>query len=173
MVPGIITFQWCWALPLVNLLASDSTHGYNFAANTGAFQTAHSWVYLPVLVYRCFGFFTLLAKLPNYVPLMPAAAILVALLWSEIKVKASSPPAKETGKSWFLLQLRSGWLNVVFLLAGGSLFCIPYLLGDDNYTQPALLCSTIRFTSFGGVIWAITAVAGAITAPALALAIEC
>jgi len=35
-------------------------------------------------------------------------------------------------------------------------------------------CSTIRFTSFGGVIWAITAVAGAVYyAPALALAIEC
>jgi len=31
-----------------------------------------------------FGFFTIATKLPSYVlPLMPAAAILVALLWSE------------------------------------------------------------------------------------------
>ncbi len=42
-----------------------------------------------------FGFFTIaVTKLPSYVlPLMPAAAILVALLWSEeIKVKGSLPP---------------------------------------------------------------------------------
>jgi len=86
-----------------------------------------SWVYLPVLVYRCFGFFTIaVTKLPNYVlPLMPAAAILVALLWTR-KGKASSPPIlkRQDRQSWFLLQL-SGWLNVVFCwqwLAHSSVF---------------------------------------------------
>ena len=106
-----------------------------------------------------FGFFTIaVTKLPNYVlPLMPAAAILVALLWSEeIKVKDRQNPAKF---SFFQL---SGWLNVVFLLAmAGIFFSIPYLLGSDeavpnlrSYVQQSGL------PVLGGVIWAITAVAG-------------
>jgi len=98
MVPGI-TFQWCcWALPLGQSLASGDSTAAILAANTLAlFRPLTTGFICPVLVYRCFGFFTIaVTKLPNYVlPLMPAAAILVALLWSEeIKVKASSPILK-------------------------------------------------------------------------------
>lgn len=96
-----------------------------------------------------FGFFTIaVTKLPSYVlPLMPAAAILVALLVSdEMKIKLS------------------GWLNVVFLLAVAvGLFCTPYWLGTD----PAIpkLRSYVQQSGLpvlGSVIWAITAVAGAV-----------
>jgi 4-amino-4-deoxy-L-arabinose transferase-like glycosyltransferase len=96
-----------------------------------------------------FGFFTIaVTKLPSYVlPLMPAAAILVALLWSDdMKIKLS------------------GWLNVVFLLAVAvGIFCTPYWLGTD----PAIpkLRSYVQQSGLpvlGSVIWAITAVAGAV-----------
>lgn len=101
-----------------------------------------------------FGFFTIaVTKLPSYVlPLMPAAAILVALLFSSEFFKNSK-----------LLSL-NGWLNVVFLLAvAGALFYSPYLLGSD----PAIpnLRQLIRQSGLpvlGGVIWAITALAGAV-----------
>jgi 4-amino-4-deoxy-L-arabinose transferase-like glycosyltransferase len=103
------------------------------------------------------GFFTIaVTKLPSYVlPLMPAAAILVALLWSEeLKVKGSA-------KS--VLQL-SAWLNVVFLLVmAGALFCIPYLLGSDSaITNLRSYVQQSGLPVLGGVIWVITAVAGAV-----------
>jgi len=85
MVPGI-TFQWCsWALPLGQSASGDSTATI-LAANTGAFQTSHQLGLFALFWFiGVFGFFTIaVTKLPNYVlPLMPAAAILVALLWSE------------------------------------------------------------------------------------------
>lgn len=81
--------------------------------------------------------------------------------------RRAPPPTLKKGarqaKVGFFLQL-SGWLNVLFLLAvAGSLFCIPYLLGDD----PAIpnLRSYVQQSGLpvlGGVIWAITAVAGAV-----------
>jgi 4-amino-4-deoxy-L-arabinose transferase-like glycosyltransferase len=78
-----------------------------------------------------FGFFTIaVTKLPSYVlPLMPAAAILVALLWSDVF------PQKDKTRlsSSFLLPLKwSGWLNVVLVLAAGiALFYAPRLIGYD------------------------------------------
>ena len=108
-----------------------------------------------------FGFFTIaVTKLPNYVlPLMPAAAILVAL-WSE-EIKLKDKRQNQAKLSFFQL---SGWLNVVFLLAmAGTFFSIPYLLGDDeaipnlrSYVQQSGLPVLV------GIIWAITAVAGAV-----------
>jgi len=114
---------------LVNLLASGDSTATILAANTLAlFRPLSPAVYRPVLVYTTIA----VTKLPNYVlPLMPAAAILVALM--EREIKASSPPIlkRQDRQSWFLLQL-SGWLNVVFLLVAGSLFCIPYLRANPN-----------------------------------------
>lgn len=116
-----------------------------------------------------FVFFTIAAtKLPSYVlPLMPAAAILVALLWSE-ELKLEGDPLqphvfKENTqrKIFFLL---SNWLNIVFLLAiAGLLFFSPYLLGYDqavpnlrSYVQQSGL------PVLGGVIWVVTAGLGAV-----------
>lgn len=89
-----------------------------------------------------FGFFTIaVTKLPSYVlPLMPAAAILVALLWSE---QMTQPPLPDCGRidrrstdRWGMKL--SGLLNSVFFLGvAGSLLSIPRWLASDAET-PAL-----------------------------------
>jgi len=103
-----------------------------------------------------FGFFTIaVTKLASYLlPLMPAAAILVALLWSDKLTQTT----KNTALIW------SGWLNAVLLLAvAGASFSSPYLLGTD----PAIpnLGSWVQQTGLpvsGAAIGAITAVAVAV-----------
>ncbi|TAF59079.1 MAG: glycosyltransferase family 39 protein [Oscillatoriales cyanobacterium] len=115
-----------------------------------------------------FGFFTIaVTKLPSYVlPLMPAAAILVTLLWSDII--AGNEPKNRPGK----LEKKANYLprgllvtyifNIVFLLivAGATFYCYNWL-GDDpampNFPQ-AIQQSGLLIV--GGTIW-ITA-AGAI-----------
>ncbi|WP_442922662.1 ArnT family glycosyltransferase [Microcoleus sp. ARI1-A2] len=115
-----------------------------------------------------FGFFTIaVTKLPSYVlPLLPAAAILVTLLWSDII--AGNEPKNRLAK----LEKKPNCLprgllvtyifNVVFLLivAGATFYCYHWL-GDDpampNFPQ-AIQESGLLIV--GGAIW-ITA-AGAI-----------
>ncbi|MCC5607593.1 glycosyltransferase family 39 protein [Nostoc sp. CHAB 5834] len=86
-----------------------------------------------------FGFFTVaVTKLPSYVlPLMPAAAILVALLWSDFfqdtearqTIPVSSSPTPPISPSFLRV---SGWLNVVFLsVLATALFNITHILGTD------------------------------------------
>lgn len=102
-----------------------------------------------------FGFFTIaVTKLPSYVlPLMPAAAILVAILWSDRRNTRDSR-----------LFYWSHWLNVVFLLLlAGGLFAVPYLIGSD----PAIpkLRESLQQSGLpvvAGIIWLIAAVAGII-----------
>ncbi len=115
-----------------------------------------------------FSFFTIsVTKLPSYVlPLLPAAAILVTLLWSEII--AGKEPQNRPGKlDKKPNSLPRGLLvtyifNVVFLLivAGATFYCYNWL-GDDpampNFPQ-AIQQSGLLIV--GGAIW-ITA-AGAI-----------
>jgi 4-amino-4-deoxy-L-arabinose transferase-like glycosyltransferase len=115
-----------------------------------------------------FGFFTIaVTKLPSYVlPLMPAAAILVTLLWSEIIAghEPKSRPGKLETKPNSLPRglLVTYIVNIVFLLilAGAIFYCYNWL-GDDpampNFPQ-ALQQSGLLIV--GGAIW-ITA-AGAI-----------
>ncbi len=115
-----------------------------------------------------FSFFTIaVTKLPSYVlPLMPAAAILVTLLWSDIiagnepqnrRIKLETKP-NSLPKSLLVTYI----VNVVFLLilAGATFYCYNWL-GDDpampNFPQ-ALQQSGLLIV--GGAIW-ITA-AGAI-----------
>ncbi|MEG5140439.1 glycosyltransferase family 39 protein [Microcoleus sp. A6-C6] len=115
-----------------------------------------------------FGFFTIaVTKLPSYVlPLLPAAAILVTLLWSDII--AGNEPKNRPGK----LEKKPNSLprgllvtyivNIVFLLilAGATFYCYHWL-GDDpampNFPQ-ALQQSGLLIV--GGAIWIV--VAGAI-----------
>lgn len=126
-----------------------------------------------------FGFFTIaVTKLPSYVlPLMPAAAILVALLWSEEikgrgsrgdkgtrgRLQLSFPPSPHAPIPPSFLQL-SGWLNVVFLFAvAGALFCSPYFVGYDP-VEPNLRSyfQQSGLPVLGAAIWAITAVVSAV-----------
>lgn len=114
-----------------------------------------------------FGFFTIaVTKLPSYVlPLLPAAAILVTLLWSEII--AGHEPKNRPGK----LETKPNSLprgllvtyivNIVFLLilAGAIFYCYNWL-GDDpampNFPQ-ALQQSGLLIV--GGAIWITAALA--------------
>jgi 4-amino-4-deoxy-L-arabinose transferase-like glycosyltransferase len=99
-----------------------------------------------------FGFFTIaITKLPSYVlPLMPASAILVALLWNDILETSSS-------SSSFLW---TGWVNVAFVSAISVLFFyITRFLGVDpgapNFRE---LLQQSGLPVLGGIIWLVCAV---------------
>ncbi|MEH2061972.1 MAG: glycosyltransferase family 39 protein [Nostoc sp.] len=118
-----------------------------------------------------FSFFCIaVTKLPSYVlPLMPAAAILVALLWSDLfpnienendteKVleNLSSSPRLPVPASlvW------SGWVNVVFLsFLATALFNITHILGTDpaisNFHE---LIQKSGLPIIAGAIWLVCAV---------------
>ncbi|MGF2035283.1 MAG: glycosyltransferase family 39 protein [Nostoc sp. CmiVER01] len=114
-----------------------------------------------------FGFFTVaVTKLPSYVlPLMPAAAILVALLWSDFfqntearqTIPVYSSPTPPISPSFLRV---SGWVNVVFLsVLATALFNITHILGTD----PAIsnFHEQIQRTGLpviAGVIWLVCAV---------------
>ncbi len=116
-----------------------------------------------------FGFFSIaVTKLPSYVlPLMPAAAILVALLWNDLFQRkigyaenqvnnfTSSPSSPS---SPFLLW--SGWINVAFLsVLATVLFNITHILGSDPaITNFHELIKQSGLPVIGGVIWLVCAV---------------
>ncbi|MEH1966244.1 ArnT family glycosyltransferase [Nostoc sp.] len=126
-----------------------------------------------------FGFFSIaVTKLPSYVlPLMPAAAILVALLWSDLfpSTETGSGGDKEnqedmgirgqSNTSSLRLPLPapliwSGWVNVVFLsFLATALFNITHILGTDpaisNFHE---LIQQSGLPVIAGVIWLICAV---------------
>ncbi|MEP6498642.1 ArnT family glycosyltransferase [Microcoleus vaginatus] len=114
-----------------------------------------------------FCFFTIaVTKLPSYVlPLIPAAAILVTLLWSDI-IAGNEPENRRIKLEKKPNSLPRGLLatyifNVVFLLiiAGATFYCYNWL-GDDpampNFPQ-AIQQSGLLIV--GGTIWITTAVA--------------
>jgi 4-amino-4-deoxy-L-arabinose transferase-like glycosyltransferase len=112
-----------------------------------------------------FGFFTIaVTKLPSYVlPLLPAAAILVTLLWSDIIAGKETESRREgranKGNSLPRSLLITFIVNLVFLLilAGATFYCYNWL-GDDpampNFPQ-ALQQSGLL--NLGGAIWIMTA----------------
>ena len=123
-----------------------------------------------------FSFFTIaVTKLPSYVlPLMPAAAILVTLLWSDFFLDKqtrgqgeqeqisslsglSSPTPPLLHSPTF--PLWSGWINVAFLSAVGvALFHLPQLLGKDpaapNFPQQL---QELNLPMLSGIIWLVSA----------------
>ncbi|MBD0300955.1 MAG: glycosyltransferase family 39 protein, partial [Tolypothrix sp. T3-bin4] len=123
-----------------------------------------------------FSFFTIaVTKLPSYVlPLMPAAAILVTLLWSDFflekqtrgqggQEKISSLSGLSSPTSSLLhfptFPLWNGWVNVAFLSAVGvALFHLPQLLGKDpaapNFPQQL---QQLNLPMLSGIIWLVSA----------------
>ncbi|MDM9380664.1 glycosyltransferase family 39 protein [Chlorogloeopsis sp. ULAP01] len=101
-----------------------------------------------------FGFFTIaVTKLPSYVlPLMPAAAILVALIWGDL--------LKDTRKLSTSFLSWSSWVNVVFVSAVGvALFYVPQLIGTDPAApQFRELLQQSGLSVLGGIIWLVCAV---------------
>ncbi|MEH2289134.1 ArnT family glycosyltransferase [Nostoc sp.] len=114
-----------------------------------------------------FVFFSIaVTKLPSYVlPLMPAAAILVALLWSDLfsdaKTQQTIPvsPSSTLSISTSLLRM-SGWMNVVFLsVLATALLNITHILGTDpaisNFHE---LIQQSGLPVIAGIIWLVCAV---------------
>jgi 4-amino-4-deoxy-L-arabinose transferase-like glycosyltransferase len=115
-----------------------------------------------VFVFFCIA----VTKLPSYVlPLMPAAAILVALLWSDFfqniedrqTIPVSSSPTPPVSRPFLRV---SGWLNVVFLsVLATALFNITHILGTDpaisNFHE---LLQESGLPVIAGVIWLVCAV---------------
>lgn len=101
-----------------------------------------------------FSFFTIaVTKLPSYVlPLMPAAAILVTLLWSE-QIKDTNSPSKK-------IFFGSSWVNVVYLSALGTILINLSRISGSDPAAPDLflLIEQSGLPALGGVIWLICAV---------------
>ncbi|MBF2017069.1 MAG: glycosyltransferase family 39 protein [Rivularia sp. T60_A2020_040] len=119
-----------------------------------------------------FSFFTIaVTKLPSYVlPLMPAAGILIALLWSNLivdtdkqPVKTSSPDSSSSLSPVLIsspLMQASGWLNVIFTSAlGFTLLRVSSLIGYDpaapNFPQ---MLQKSNLPVLAGIIWLAAAV---------------
>lgn len=117
-----------------------------------------------------FSFFTIaVTKLPSYVlPLMPAAGILIALLWSnlildtdtqKVRTVTNSSSSSPVQISLPLMQA-SGWINVIFTSAVGFLFFqVRDLIGYDpaapNFPQ---MLQRSNLPVLGGIIWLAAAV---------------
>ncbi|HLO88626.1 MAG TPA: glycosyltransferase family 39 protein [Nostocaceae cyanobacterium] len=115
-----------------------------------------------------FGFFTIaVTKLPSYVlPLMPAAAILVALLWSDLFPNPQAENTTPATNSLGLLRV-SSWVNVGFLtVISVALFNLSHLVGPDP-AAPDLYrqIQDAGLPTIGGVIW----LSGAVIIAALIL----
>jgi 4-amino-4-deoxy-L-arabinose transferase-like glycosyltransferase len=110
-----------------------------------------------------FTFFTIsVTKLPSYVlPLMPAAAILVALFFHNVATKKSSPShSSSIPTSHSPLLYWTGWANVMFFSAlAVTLYYLPKLLGPDEASPNfAAKLEQSNLTEAGGVIFLIGAV---------------
>ncbi len=109
-----------------------------------------------------FGFFTIaVTKLPSYVlPLIPAAAILLALLWSDqLTSGASSVEHRSKGQNRINPLLLSGVFNGILLLViAGAILYSPNLIGYDPAAPN--LSEVLRQSGLplrGGIIWGATA----------------
>jgi 4-amino-4-deoxy-L-arabinose transferase-like glycosyltransferase len=101
-----------------------------------------------------FGFFSIaVTKLPSYVlPLMPAAAILVALLWSEA---ITSPSPSGGWGSWV-----TNGINVLFLWVLAWLcWRLPHLLGPDTAAPdlPQALQMSVAVKA-AALVWLVAAI---------------
>ncbi|BDI19987.1 glycosyl transferase [Nostoc cf. commune SO-36] len=112
-----------------------------------------------------FGFFSIaVTKLPSYVlPLMPAAAILVALLCNDLfpdtETQQKTPVSATPSISSSFLRI-SGWLNVVFLsVLATALFNITQILGTDpaisNFHE---LIQKSGLPVIAGLMWLVCAI---------------
>jgi len=117
-----------------------------------------------------FSFFTIaVTKLPSYVlPLMPAAGILIALLWNNLIVDTGKQGVRIVSPNSSLspvlnslpLMQASGWLNVIFTsVLGFTLFRVSSLIGYDpaapNFPQ---MLQRSNLPVLAGIIWLAAAV---------------
>ena len=106
-----------------------------------------------------FCFFTIsVTKLPSYVlPLMPAAAILVALFWSDLFPSSQTPTPLKSFRI-------SAWVNIAFLtVISVALFHLTQIVGIDP-AAPELYANMEKsgILKFAGIIWLLSAFISAI-----------
>ncbi len=117
-------------------------------------RSQHLGLFVSLWFLGVFGFFTVsVTKLPSYVlPLMPAAAILVALSWSDLfPTSQNSTPTPITSVSI------SVWVNVAFLtFISTALFNLTQVVGPDP-AAPELYAEMEKsgILKYGGIIWLI------------------
>ena len=120
-------------------------------------RSSHLGVFALIWFAVVFIFFTAaVTKLPSYVlPLMPAAAILVGLLWSDRMTQANA--GKQTGWGfWVSLSFNVGLL---LLLSAGVLHS-PNFLGDDpSMSALPQLVRQSGVVVYASIIWAVAAIA--------------
>ncbi|MGB2925122.1 MAG: glycosyltransferase family 39 protein [Limnothrix sp.] len=114
---------------------------------------AHLGIFAGAWFFTIFGFFTIaVTKLPSYtIPLLPAASILIALLWSHLITEPQQP----SKFFWW-----SGAVNVLMLaFLSGFLLYSPNVIGFDP-AAPNLAESfkTSIFPVVGAITWAIAAI---------------
>ncbi len=113
-------------------------------------RSEHLGLYAVIWFTVILGFFTIsVTKYFSYtLPLMPAAAILVGLLWTENISETSLNPSR-----WAI----SRWFNVALMgLMAWALFNCPRWLGDDPW-MPKLgeKIAAANLSGLGGWLWAI------------------
>jgi 4-amino-4-deoxy-L-arabinose transferase-like glycosyltransferase len=106
-----------------------------------------------------FSFFTIsVTKLPSYVlPLMPAAAILVALFWSDLFPSSQTPTPLKSFRI-------SAWVNIAFLtIISVALFHLTQIVGIDP-AAPQLYVEMEKsgILKFAGIIWLLSTFTSAI-----------
>jgi 4-amino-4-deoxy-L-arabinose transferase-like glycosyltransferase len=119
----------------------------------------HLGLFALVWLVIIFGFFTIaVTKLPSYMlPLMPAAAILVGLFWSD---QMTHPPSKQAGSRAIR---RSVWLSHLLnislaLTLAAVVFYSPNWLGNDpEFPHLAEVVRQSGITLIGGSIWILVA----------------
>jgi len=117
-------------------------------------RSQHLGLFVSLWFLGVFGFFTVsVTKLPSYVlPLMPAAAILVALSWSDLF------PTSQNSTPTPITSVRiSVWVNVAFLtFISTALFNLTQVVGPDP-AAPELYAEMEKsgILKYGGIIWLI------------------
>ncbi|MBF2001637.1 MAG: glycosyltransferase family 39 protein [Synechococcales cyanobacterium M58_A2018_015] len=114
-------------------------------------RSAHLGIFALIWFAVIFGFFTIAAtKLPSYtIPLLPAAAILVALFWSDQMTQ--SPQSTAEGRGVRISHIAN---SVLMLLLAAVLFYSPNWLGNEP--EMPNLPEVVRqsgVTLWGGAIW--------------------
>lgn len=117
-------------------------------------RSQHLGLFVSLWFLGVFGFFTVsVTKLPSYVlPLMPAAAILVALSWSDLF------PTSQNSTPTPITSIRiSAWINVAFItFISIALFNLTQIVGPDP-AAPELYAEMEKsgILKYGGIIWLI------------------
>ncbi|XQQ04971.1 MAG: ArnT family glycosyltransferase [Leptolyngbya sp. IPPAS B-1204] len=101
-----------------------------------------------------FGFFTIaVTKLPSYtIPLLPAAAILVGLFWSDQMTRPPGPRSKQSlSRGVWISHIAN--LGLILLLAAVVFYSPNWMGNEPEMPQLAELVRQSRITLWGSLIW--------------------